>query len=342
LFILSLAFLPPARRPWELALIVLASCSTAVVFAVERSNPDIVIFILALLVGVLAVGRQSTRVFAYAVALVAAVIKYYPIALLILMFRERVAAFFTIGLVVVALMVAFLAIYLPEIERGLPLAPSGSYHTDMFGAKNLPFQIAGFLYGHIGDNSPTSSSFDIVARGLFVLFVAVSGAFCWRLLARTTLYSTLAGMNNLEGVFLVIGCALIVGCFFAAQNIAYRCIFLLFILPGLFAIARKTADPVLRRIAKKMAVAVVFVMWGEFFRMGLINSLNIATPIGYLVNLIDLAFWMLWLAKELIWWWMVSIMMAVLLGFSLNSKIFHYIWQGRANAKRDGTPAGAC
>src|SRR5579862_7963076 len=87
LFILSLTLVPPARRPWELALVVLATNSTMVVFAVERANQDIILFMLALCTGFLAGGVLPARLFAYLTALFAASLKYYPLTLLILSLR---------------------------------------------------------------------------------------------------------------------------------------------------------------------------------------------------------------------------------------------------------------
>jgi hypothetical protein len=47
LFILSLSLLPPPGNRREQVLILLATFSTMVVFAVERANPDILLFLLA-------------------------------------------------------------------------------------------------------------------------------------------------------------------------------------------------------------------------------------------------------------------------------------------------------
>jgi hypothetical protein len=43
-FLLALSFLPPPRRPLELALVLAATLSTMVTFALERANPDILLF----------------------------------------------------------------------------------------------------------------------------------------------------------------------------------------------------------------------------------------------------------------------------------------------------------
>jgi hypothetical protein len=47
-FIASLTFVPAVKKPWELALIVVASLSTMMVLALERGNPDMMVFMLAL------------------------------------------------------------------------------------------------------------------------------------------------------------------------------------------------------------------------------------------------------------------------------------------------------
>jgi len=334
LFLLSLTLLPPARRPCELALVILATISTMVVFAVERANPDTIIFMLALLVGFLARRPHPARLLAYVIALFAAMVKYYPITLLILMFRERVSAFLGIGVALAIPVAAFLAVYLPEIERGFPFIPSGSYNTDLFGAKNLPSQIASFFLGRV-DGSPATPPFDLVAGGLYVLIVLAGALVCRRLLIRTPLRAALLAIRDPEGMFLIGGCVLIVGCFFAGQNVAYRGIFLLFVLPGLLAIGRGTADAGLRRIMVATAIVLVSVMWGEFFRRGLLNFLGIAAFSPLSRNLLYLAYWLVWLVRELAWWGMISVMVAILLSFLADARTVRAAWQavGRYRAR---------
>src|SRR5215472_1101611 len=88
LFIGSLSLLPPPRRPVELVIVLAATLSTMVVFALERANPDILLFMLALAAGLLADRRMSLRVIGYCLALSAALLKYYPFMALITVFRE--------------------------------------------------------------------------------------------------------------------------------------------------------------------------------------------------------------------------------------------------------------
>jgi hypothetical protein len=74
-FIMSLSLLPPATRPIELTLALIATMSTMVVFALERANADVLLFIFALAAVFLAEGRLAARLLGYCVALLAALLK---------------------------------------------------------------------------------------------------------------------------------------------------------------------------------------------------------------------------------------------------------------------------
>jgi len=316
LFILSLTILPPVRRPWELVLVVLATGSTMAAFAVERANPDIILFMMALLVGCLAGGPLTARLLAYLAALFAALIKYYPITLLILSFRERVAVFLANGLAMAGLIALFLAAYLPDIERGVPLIATGSYFTDLFAAKNLPFGLAELIFGLSGW-SANSASFTALGAALYGILVLSGAVICRGLLTRTALRLGFSRISWQEAIFLVVGSALVVGCFFAGQSVGYRGIFLLFALPGLLAIARATTDSASRKVYRAAAIVIVVLMWEECFRTALEAILARSGIAPLSATLGKLAFW---LARELAWWWIVSVMVALLLSFLAESE----------------------
>src|SRR6516162_8045511 len=139
LFIGSLTLLPPPRRPLEMMLALTATLSTMVVFALERANPDILLFMMVLAAGLLAECRASVRLIGYALALIAALLKYYPIMALITVFRERPPRFFAIAVALTGALAVFWVIYHAEIAEGLPTIAQGPYNTDLFAAKNLPF-----------------------------------------------------------------------------------------------------------------------------------------------------------------------------------------------------------
>jgi hypothetical protein len=312
LFILSLTLLPPARQPWELALAVLATTSTMVVFAVERANADIIIFMMALLVGFLSGGFLPARLLAYLTALFAALLKYYPLTLLILSFRERMTVFLANALAMAGLVALFLAAYFPDIARGWPLIPVGSYFNDLFAAKNLPFGLDELIFGMAGGSSNTFL-FKLVGAALYGVLVLNALRTCRRLLTRTALRPTFFRIFDYERIFLVVGSTLVVGCFFAGQSIGYRGIFLLFVLPGLLAMARIAADSVSRRLCRNTAIIVVLLMWEECIRNGMAR-LDMPPLVDAVSQLT------VWLARELAWWWIVSVMAAILLSFLAESE----------------------
>ena len=316
LFILCLTLLPPARRRWELVLVILATNSTMVAFAVERANPDILLFMLAIVTGFLAGGFLPARLFAYLTALFAALLKYYPLTLLILSFRERVGVFLATSLATAGLIALFFAAYLSEIERGWPLIAVGSYFTDLFAAKNLPFGLVEFIFGLSG-RSAQMFSFTLLGAALYGVLVLNVARICRRLMTRTALRTTFSRLAGYEQIFFVIGSVLTVGCFFAGQSVGYRGIFLLLVLPGLLAIARLATDSALQRLCRTTAIVLVLLMWEEFFRTGLkaifawLDIPPLAETLSHLT---------LWLARELAWWWIVSVMTACLLSFLAESE----------------------
>ena len=103
LFIAALGVLPPPRRPLELVLVLAARLSTTVVFALERANLDVMLFLLVLLTGYLAERRAFVRLLGYSIALTSALLKYYPIVVLIILYRERLKIFLPIRLMQAAL-----------------------------------------------------------------------------------------------------------------------------------------------------------------------------------------------------------------------------------------------
>jgi len=332
-FLLSLFLLPPPRRARELPFVILATLSTMVAFAVERGNPDLMIFMLALAMGYLALRSSRWRFFAYGVGLVAGLLKYYPLTLLALTVRERVSTFVVVNVVALALVVAFAAGYHADIARGLPTIASGIYYGDMFAAKNLPFGIAETVLGS-GDATAADASpphlLGLVLEALLLLFCAANSA---RLIRGSGLRQGLATLTPRESIFLAIGGVLIIGCFFAGQNVGYRGIFLLLVLPGLLAVARNAPDKATQGLLKFASVLIVLLMWGEFFRTNLIFALR-----GFhLGEGAVLAGWLgFWLLRELAWWWAISVLAAATLWLLSQSPVGR--WASSVLARR--VPAG--
>lgn len=308
-FLMSLSALPPCRSWSELTVRCLAVLSAATVFAVERANLDIAVFLLALAGVCLAARRDAWRHAGYGVFILAAILKFYPAVLLVLALRERPRIIAVTGL---AAVVAAAILLFPSdggAADAMKLAPVGSPYTDMFGAINLPLGLivlptapAGVPWEDVlRQPLPFAARAMLVAAILIAAIVTLRNArrdrVCWYVLA------------PVQAAFLVAGAALIVGCFLARQNIAYRGIFLLFTLPGLFALMRAGGE---RRRSYAMLVAgVLLLMWEEFFHHAATElpaaMASIVPPaavkLGY------------WLVREAIWWWVVARLAALLGAF---------------------------
>jgi hypothetical protein len=114
-----------------------------------------------------------------------------------------------------------------------------------------------------------------------------------------------------ESQFLVIGGLLVVACFFAGQNVSYRGILLLPVLSGLVCLHRSVKDREVRRFCGKMIAAVLFVMWEEFFRRAL-HAIVSPVPGAGLSSRAEVFFW---IGRELVWWWLVVGLAALVLSY---------------------------
>jgi hypothetical protein len=303
-FIASLALLPPPRRGIDVALTVAASLSGMVVYAVERANPDLLIFLLALAAGHLALRGGWARAGAYLLILLAAMIKYYPITLLVLTARERLPRFVAINAAMLAAAALLVWWYWAPMARGLPLIASGPYDDPyMFAAKQLPLALA-------------AAAPQVGAAPFYGLLLLAAALICGALLRDAAWRDALRHLDPAEQVFLAIGSALIAGCFFAGQSIEYRGIFLLFALPGLLAIARATPSRGTAALARWTALLVVVLMWKGFVRVALDVALRRSGLAEAAGGAVLGAYWYL---KEVLWWWCVAVMLSILLGFVLES-----------------------
>jgi hypothetical protein len=319
-FIASLSFLPSPRGFLELILVLAATLSTMVIFALERANPDVLLFILVLATGVLAECCLIMRVLGYFAALAAAVLKYYPIVALVIIFRETPSIFVAVALLILGSVGIFWAEYHGEIARGLSSIATGPYGTDLFAAKNLPF-VVGEMAGIAAEPSGwTPLVQSVVTGGLYAILVGSSVAICRKLLRSGELRAAIASLTPPERLFLVIGSGVIAGCFFAGQSVGYRGVYFLLAVPGLLAISRATS-PEIRKLSLGTCVVIVLLMWGECFRLTLYRALEHPGVPETLAGL-KILFWLL---RELGWWWTISVMLTVLVDFLWDSPIARWV-----------------
>ena len=309
LFLVALAFLPPGRD-WRL--ITLATISSTTMFAMERANIDLLMFVMAMLV-------VRLRFTGYAIALLAGMLKFYPIVLLLAAVRERALvclAVWTMALGVVAL---WFALDGTEILRAIAnIGSNPPFDDNVFGAHNLPFGIAAVV------GLPRSG-----AMALEVLLLAAMVGVAIGSAGRVRIDV----LTEAEAVHLLVGAALLVSCFVIAQNVSYRAIYFLFVLPALIVSWRGAAW------------VAVLLMWNSGLRLA-IN--RVAAWFGISTAPDGMLHFAIWLLRELAWWAVITLLAALLLRLVWESQAVrqavtwggqHERWRRRAADRdhREGT-----
>lgn len=315
LFFLSLALLARPRSGREAVIMLAATLSPVTAFAVERANIDLAMFLLALAAGLLLLGPLRRRLFGYALIVLAGLLKFYPLALMALTLRERPRRFLWINGIVAALVLGFVLWFAGELREMAPNIPRGSSFSDLFGAWNLPEGIAETVAAAL---SPARAAVALraVRIAVFVLLFLAMARGLLRLIRWRAFRLALTQAAEPERMFLLIGATLVCGCFFGGQSIGYRGIHLLFTLPGLLVLARAPGDEAVRAAARRAALTVVALMWAGFFTWhgffprAMPVLLGDASGAGVLLAL--------WLARELLWWRVATVLLAILVTFAAD------------------------
>lgn len=309
LFVLSLgAFLSPQSRG-ELAVMLAAALSPPVVFALQRANVDVLIFLMLLAAAGVWTGRSSRRMLGYGLVTFAGLLKFYPLIVLALAVREKLKTCIAILGVAGILLIGFATYFHAELAEMARNIPTGGYFIgDMFGAKNFP---DGIMAAHLGTNGGWFGV--VVWSALLALTLALALA----------TFLLLAGRHEfvqfapLESALFLFGAVVICGCFFAGQSVGYRGIFLLFPVPGLLALHRRSGERAVRRRAAQASALLLFVLWQGILTWNA-NALDAVRV--WLGAPVASALWMaLWSARELAWWLLAGILSGIILCFIVES-----------------------
>ena len=319
-FLISLCALPPAVSLTEIVVRIAAALSTMVAFGIERANLDLLIFLLVLCA--LALLRRSAiaRTLGYCVAVLAGAIKYYPFVLLGLVARERLRLAIPIALASLIALSAFYSIYSSKILGTAPYIAHGSPFGDMFGASNLPF--GAFLLLRDLGTLPTA-----LIRTLIVAMALAGGALLLlviRLIRPQNLSSALGRIDEERRLALLAGALLLVGCFFAGQNVGYRGIFLLLLIPGLSALARDKDAGTVATTSRLAMVIVPILMWSEAIRWW-VHLVFTAGPVEGAPNTAPILRqpWDIfaWFAREAAWWVLIILLMTII----IDGLVVHFL-----------------
>jgi len=293
-FLFAVFFLPPAKNGSAVAIMTAALLSSAVALALERANLDLAIFVVALIASGWLLRGPARRSLSYALLTLATLVKFYPGILLLLGLRER--ARFLLPLTVALLTAGALFIWAEgaTLLRALHNIEKGTYFTTSFGARTFPVGLAYLL-------APGAEYFAPIAEFVFIL-VAIGYAY---IIARLgDIRSALRYMPVRNRDLMLIGCALLLGCFFTAQNAAYRSIYFLFILPGLVGLWREASSGAARHRLMLLTGAILFLMWDQLFRVAVTQSVA-ALGLGATY------YFVFWFLRETVWWWVISILLAI-------------------------------
>jgi hypothetical protein len=320
----ALLLLPIAYARWPMPVMMLAVISPCCVFGIERGNMDMPLFCITLWALALLHGGVQSRALGYGAVAIMAAMKYYPILLAGLALRERRAPAFCLIAIFTALTACFIWFFQADLHRSLANGPAPDAFALSFGAAQLPRGLA-ILLGW---------------RGAFALVFAVASG----LAVATTLWlassaefrAALASLTGWEADCLLGGAIIICGCFFAGPSILYRGVFLLLALPGLLRMAHPGAARGLTGLALRSAASVaLLLMW-----IGL--PLAMLQPgVGRATSASSMPFHLLWAVREVLWWWLVSMLAACalhLMARALPSPWWLPAWAGRRLLAADHVP----
>ncbi|MGX7893888.1 hypothetical protein [Tsuneonella sp. HG222] len=313
-FVASL-FLLPRPRSWAgAALLVLGVLSSATVFAMERGNVDLLLFALIAGTAALSLRGPVLRLAGYALAFIAALLKYYPAAVLALALRERPRRFVAIAAACALGAIVVFALLWGDFLRAVGAVPGGWHFRDTFGAPNLATGWAALTGTGAGPR--------------IALWLGMCAA-CLLIAARFALQpatrAALATLTERERMFLLAGSLLVAGCFFPAQNIEYRAVHLLLVLPSLVALA---GQGLRYRLA---AGATLLALWGMTWRHFL------ADPAAVEAGGNPAAFLVLWLVGEVLWWTSVTVQLSCVLALLLDTPVARALLPARLRPPGTGS-----
>jgi Glycosyltransferase family 87 len=256
LFVASVLLLVGRLTLPQGALVAAALCSPAVMFAVERGNMDLVLFMLLVLAVVTWQARsEATRLLSPALVLVAAAAKLYGAFALpaYALTGHRRWRWITAG--AFALLAAYLVATADDIEK-VARAPEGGLLYS-FGARIL----IGHLYHQVVPDEWRGGTIVAQAIAVIPLLVLTAGAWLWarRRLAPGDADPATAGDGALLAFHL--GALIYLGTFATRKNGDYRLVCLLLTLPLLLAWASPRTWEPRRRVARAGLTAVLAALW---------------------------------------------------------------------------------
>ena len=288
---------PETRR--EAVIFTLAAASPTSVFALERANVDVILFAFLAFAAQMLSKRFAGRISAYLIMLTMASLKFYPAAALVSVVRERFAVASVVALISISAGAMLFAAFPVEMALIPRIAAHGAFVGGFFGATNLPSGLAvAFTSGTDALLGGASEAPRNVSMWLLVPMLGLWSILLTFSANRLRVLDT--QMSSGDWNLLIVGAAVIVGCFFLGQNIDYRMIFLLLPLPALVRGAQA------ERTLAIASYAVLFMLWSDLIRQYVFALMPKNVSFAY------------WVVREAAWWTITAILGAVIAAHVAN------------------------
>jgi hypothetical protein len=254
----------------------------------------------------LLLASRRARAAGYAFALLAGMLKFYPFTLLILALSEPLLGLIAVSAAAAITLATFVAVYGRYIIRAIHGIPTGPFFAvDAFSGQDVAYGLASL------SGWPVSVSRVIMASMTLCMI-----AYAVKLSGRAGLRDRVRQLPPAELAFLAAGSVMMITCFLTAQNVTYRCIHFLFVLPGLLALVEHPGSRRDRPLVLGLC-GILSLMWSEVVRTA-INQ--IAFAVGVDPTEIGKIYSWLWLARELTWWAVITMLATFLIAWLARSR----------------------
>ena len=179
--------------------------------------------------------------------------------------RERPRGFFAITAIAGLIIVGFFYRFREEVSAALKNIPRVGW-----GAVSLPFD-GPVSALHLFPGLEHFGWFTTLPYALMGALLIITAIQVMYLARNAKMASAYAKMPEQDAIFLLIGAAVIAGCFFAGYSKAHRGIHLIFVVAGLVTMRRAAGDPATCATLGRAVMLVLFLMWERFFRTALVN-----------------------------------------------------------------------
>lgn len=322
-FLLSLALLPSFKNGREFLILLLATLSPPVAYALERANVDVLIFIFVVVAVIIWLWDWPARTLAYVTIFLAGTLKFYPLVLLGLAVRERMRTFIAATAISGFLLALLVYHFHAELTAMLPNIPQGGYFSDMFGARNLPDGLSLTFRSYRGPGSTVVAQGAWIAVLTWTVMIILSALQILAVVRWQEFRRDFLTLATADQTLCVSGAAIICGCFFVGQSLAYRQIFLLFCFPALLSLWRQSTDRRIRRFAAQLCGLLLFLLWQGEMTWNVALSAELQFWIGPKEALLIQAG--SWFVREVVWWRVTSVLVGILVCFVFESKISDHI-----------------